>query len=1118
MIPNEILNYRILRQIGSGGMGQVYLAQNKDINQLVAIKALHPQYANNVALRARFKQEAVMLSSLNHPNIVKFLNYVENAYGVFLIMEYVEGDTLEDFISKKNGLIVEKRAYPMMCQILDAFAYAHKRGIVHRDIKPSNIFLNKEGQIKVMDFGIAQILSEASNGTTKERMGTPEYMSPEQVYGHAVDERSDIYSLGILFHQMLTGRAPYDATTLSELEIKRRVIDEPLPRLKSYYPYISEGLQKVVDKATDKDPKKRYANCDDMKKAVKDVLAPERKSRIVLIGAIALVLILAAVGFGFWDYYRTKVYYYKDYVEYYGIPQGIGELSSSEMSHREASYRMEYSRHKLRRLTRVNSRGKTIGHSDTEQQATRHADVEYFYTDNDQIDYTKIYNEYGKLLYKLDYDENLKTATFKYDDEYGTAMRLPLNTTELYVVDRNSGSIDRSRISRYLLSFDDDGRLQQLLYAGGENNDRVGDADNIYGMAYEYDDDGHVITTKFLGPDGKVCGNKIGLAIKKFTYDDDDNWTSVSYYTADGSPSHDGNNCARVSYTHDEYGNILTEKYTTLDDKPVLRRDLAAFGFAYEYDEGLRVKQTSLDSKGEPMINKFGYASVKIEHDDNGFVSELHYLDVKGNPSNYVDDGDAYSIRKFKNNDVGLSLEDACYDKKGNPIDLTAGFSRAVCEYDSVGNMLECKFYDKKGNVALVNGYFARITSTYDDFYRETTKRYYDADGKLTACDDGTCGYNVEYDARGNVFRYFFISQDGKTPVRCNGGFAYIVYKYDEVGNNTSREFCDEKGGNCLNSSGYHRVEMVYDSKTNFLKEERYYNLSALLYTTHYEYDSRGNNTKEYTTDASGHLKAGTVVENYSYDVNNYADKNWATNMKGVKVNFPQTSFSQILVERDSRGNVTKTTYLSTAGAPAVDNLGTHIRIHEYNDANLKVYEKNLGKDGKPLHSSSQDPEGRVTYDERGNMTSITCYDGYGKPRLSSDGYHKVESKYDDHNRVTSYTYTDTKGHLVMCKSAEAAKIEMAYDDKGNQTSKKFYNASGTFTREERMTYNFRNQVTNLYNCDSRGRQTNNAYGFSRIEIVYAANGVTPRYRCAYDASGRKLVQQNFNARTNDWM
>ena len=318
MIPAEILNYRLIRPLGSGGMGQVFLAQNKNINQLVAIKSLHPQYANNMALRNRFKQEAVMLSSLNHPNIVKFLNYVENEYGVFLIMEYVDGYTLEDFINKKNGLIVEKRAYPMMSEILDAFSYAHKRGIVHRDIKPSNIFINSEGHIKVMDFGIAQILSDVGAGGAGPVMGTPEYMSPEQVFGHTIDQRSDIYSLGVLLHQMLTGRAPYDATTLSELEIKRRVINDSLPRMKDYYPYVSEGLQKVVDKATSKNVCQRYSSCDEMKKAIKQVVDPDPVNKTALYGGIAIAVVIIGVALGVWDYYRTKVSYYKDYVEFYG--------------------------------------------------------------------------------------------------------------------------------------------------------------------------------------------------------------------------------------------------------------------------------------------------------------------------------------------------------------------------------------------------------------------------------------------------------------------------------------------------------------------------------------------------------------------------------------------------------------------------------------------------------------------------------------------------------------------------------------------------------------------------------------------------------------------------------
>ena len=368
MIPTDILNYRVLRLIGSGGMGSVYLAANTNIDQQVAIKALRPEVARNAVLRAKFKQEAELLCSLDHPGIVKFLNYVETSDGVFLIMEYVKGVTLEDFIKKKNGLIVEKKAYPLICEILDAFSYAHSKGIVHRDIKPSNIIIQDDGHIKVMDFGIAQIVSEANVTENQYVMGTPTYMSPEQIYGKNVDVRSDIYSLGVLIHNMLTGRAPYDSTMMTAQEIKSHIVKDNMPRMSEYYPYISDKIQLVVDKATQKVPEARYQSCKEMKTAVKKAIAPDPIPRPLLYTGIAVVILLLGAGLFTWDYYRTKVDYYKDYVEIFGIPQGIGSLSKREMSHREASYRFEYCQHKLRRVSYVNSKGKLVNHHDSEDK------------------------------------------------------------------------------------------------------------------------------------------------------------------------------------------------------------------------------------------------------------------------------------------------------------------------------------------------------------------------------------------------------------------------------------------------------------------------------------------------------------------------------------------------------------------------------------------------------------------------------------------------------------------------------------------------------------------------------------------------------------------------------
>lgn len=265
-------NYQIKRILGKGGMGTVYLATQTNLQRQVAIKELLPELSRNTQIRLRYKNEALLMAHLTHPNIVALYDYIESPEGVFLIMEYVEGISLDKYIKGvTQGGIPESKLKNIFEQILTGVEYAHKAGIVHRDIKPSNILITPEGNIKITDFGIAKnIESEEKNMLTRTgmRMGTIYYMSPEQVKALPTDYRSDIYALGVMLFELLTGVNPYQ-NIASEYDIFQKILLEPLPRIREILLEENPFFQKIIDKATAKNPAERFNSVEDFLKAFK---------------------------------------------------------------------------------------------------------------------------------------------------------------------------------------------------------------------------------------------------------------------------------------------------------------------------------------------------------------------------------------------------------------------------------------------------------------------------------------------------------------------------------------------------------------------------------------------------------------------------------------------------------------------------------------------------------------------------------------------------------------------------------------------------------------------------------------------------------------------------------
>jgi serine/threonine protein kinase len=277
--------FRVVQRIGSGGMGAVYKAEQPEMNRFVAVKILHPKYVSRPDLVSRFRREARAMSHLSHPNTARVFMYGQLEDGAcYIVMEHLEGKNLAQ-VTRAEGMLQPSRAVNIMVQVCGALEEAHRQGMVHRDLKPENIFLTTQGGIadfpKVLDFGLAKVTQrEMRPGSlilTQEGMvfGTPEFMSPEQARGQPLDARSDIYSLGCILYEMLTGKLPFDATQpMDYLALQIRGTPIPLGKriAKLSFP---PGLEDVVMKTIAKEPDARFPSAADFAMALNTCLPGE---------------------------------------------------------------------------------------------------------------------------------------------------------------------------------------------------------------------------------------------------------------------------------------------------------------------------------------------------------------------------------------------------------------------------------------------------------------------------------------------------------------------------------------------------------------------------------------------------------------------------------------------------------------------------------------------------------------------------------------------------------------------------------------------------------------------------------------------------------------------------
>ena len=278
--PGELIQnrFRIVRQLGAGGMGEVYLAEDNRLWRKVALKLLPAKFTMDVERLGRFQQEACATSALNHPNIITIFDIGQDGSTHFIATEFIEGETLRQRISA--GKLSISEALNIAVQVASALSAAHSVNVVHRDVKPENIMLRTDGHVKILDFGLAKLTNARSENAAFQSghlpliktepgvvLGTPGYMSPEQACGESVDRRTDIFSLGVVLYEMITGHRPFDGKTVGEI-IAATLSKEPQP-LKEYAPEVSDEIQRVITTVLCKDRESRHQTADELVGALK---------------------------------------------------------------------------------------------------------------------------------------------------------------------------------------------------------------------------------------------------------------------------------------------------------------------------------------------------------------------------------------------------------------------------------------------------------------------------------------------------------------------------------------------------------------------------------------------------------------------------------------------------------------------------------------------------------------------------------------------------------------------------------------------------------------------------------------------------------------------------------
>lgn len=1139
--------YLLVDILGHGASAEVWKAKDTKANNLiVALKIF--AYGSNMDTYGLqdFEREFTSVYNLKHSNLLPPTGYDIFEGRPYLIMQYCENGSCSSMVGRMD----ENDIIKFLHDVAAGLEYLHDHNIIHQDIKPDNILLDDNCNFMVTDFGISIAGKGDISNSNGMSGGTRAYMGPERFSG-IINTASDMWALGATAFELLTGNPPYgDHGGLLQAE------DEPLPELPSN---LQPEVKDMILACLAKEPNQRI-KANEIRQKIElywetgSWIKHSNKKLIAIVATVAASIVMC-LGIFLWDYNRTKVRYYKDYVECKSVPVGVGRITPWQAKHMNRMYRFEYTQGMVRRVVHVNSKGKIITDGESERK-DRPINQEIYYSTDGKVVRIKVMDYNDRVLCVKSFNENLTTMSFQYDDANNTERAMPSQTVGYKPLLDNTSSA-KSKITRWLIEYDENGYTKKIRYAGFGNIE-LGDENNIYGCTMVHDEKGRVIEIHYIGKDGKPKSTRWGLGVKKFYYDEEDNWVKAAYYTVDGTPAYDdADGVSVLDMIYDENGNMTKVYHKDGNGKLMVPKKNKIAGSEFEYDDnGFVIKTMYLGVDEKPMfVASAGCSGFVSEYDENGFEKERVYVDVNGNPCRVIDGSTKVTVLS---DNRGNCLETWNYDLNGNLYQPTNAVAGTKFKYDSAGNLIEMVYYGVDKQPCLDQAGEAGIRYKYDTRNLLTESLCLGTDLQPAYGNNHICLARYEYDMRGNMVKIAFYDESGTKLVNSNENVSGWNITYDDLGNETERSFFNEQGKPGEVIGGYAKRVCTYDTNGH-LASERFYTLSGKLASvngtagTDYVCDERGNVLVNKPIGTDGNLAANYLEAHYKYDnFDNCTEVTFwdksnqpSENQNGVhKVTSRFNSMNLEIEARyydksgeltlasdvgyaifkneyDDRGYRVKAFCYGTDEKPIKSKEGWASSTYEYDTFGNVIKQCFFDVDGKPSKVKDMVPVGICKYDKNNNRIYLAAQDGTGNFIINPQtGWAISKTEYDDKSQILSEAYYNAKDEPMNVKMGYH-KITYGYDAKGNIVEKKYFAADlkpayVNGIHKEVSSYNDKNLHVEdaYYRADDR--PVNCDAGYHKCVIEYDENN-TPVCAKYYNTEGTLVMNQSYNKQTGLW-